>query len=215
MGLQQSCDELLVYTHKDSIFISTLDWGPVRTWDTQYSCCLNRKGLGRKRLWTWEKGGFDKDNVKCWKSQALLGKLAVEWAPWLEITNLGTQLGLFYGFMPQIINNVVCKFKIQGTNIKLCIFPLSQPAPEKPRVEPKKFVKIGRPGYRVTKQRDPSNGQQSLLFQVDYPGKWFLSFPLIPKNEFPKGNFPKNPKDTLSYGQNHVFTRIFFSLWES
>lgn len=46
-----------------------------------------------------------------------------------------------------------------------------QLAPEKPRIEPKKFVKIGRPGYRVTKQKDPENGQQSLLFQVDYPGK--------------------------------------------
>ncbi|KAL4713541.1 hypothetical protein ACJJTC_007779 [Scirpophaga incertulas] len=44
-----------------------------------------------------------------------------------------------------------------------------QLAPEKPRIEPKKFVKIGRPGYRVTKQKDPENGQQSLLFQVDYP----------------------------------------------
>ena len=45
----------------------------------------------------------------------------------------------------------------------------AQPAPEKPRVEMKKFVKIGRPGYRVTKQRDPDTGQQSLLFQIDYP----------------------------------------------
>lgn len=45
--------------------------------------------------------------------------------------------------------------------------------PEKPRVEPKKFVKIGRPGYRVTKQRDPETGQQSLLFQIDYPGRAF------------------------------------------
>lgn len=44
-------------------------------------------------------------------------------------------------------------------------------APEKPRVEPKKFVKIGRPGYRVTKQREPESGQQSLLFQIDYPGE--------------------------------------------
>ncbi|XP_064383900.1 splicing factor 3A subunit 2-like [Halichondria panicea] len=43
------------------------------------------------------------------------------------------------------------------------------PAPEKPRVDVKKFVKIGRPGYKVTKQRDPVNGQQSLFFQVDYP----------------------------------------------
>ena len=42
----------------------------------------------------------------------------------------------------------------------------AQPAPEKPRVDVKKFVKIGRPGYKVTKQRDPDNGQQSLLFQV-------------------------------------------------
>lgn len=30
-------------------------------------------------------------------------------------------------------------------------------------------VKIGRPGYRVTKQFDPVAGQRSLLFQVDYP----------------------------------------------
>ena len=33
-------------------------------------------------------------------------------------------------------------------------------------VDIRKFVKIGRPGYRVTKQRDPENGQQSLLFEV-------------------------------------------------
>jgi len=45
----------------------------------------------------------------------------------------------------------------------------TQPATEKPRVETKRFVKIGRPGYRVTKQRDPDTHQQSLLFQIDYP----------------------------------------------
>merc|ERR1712110_489650 len=44
-----------------------------------------------------------------------------------------------------------------------------QPAPQKQGVDIKKFVKIGRPGYRVTKQRDADNGQQSLLFEVDYP----------------------------------------------
>nr|CAG4638694.1 EOG090X0C5N [Cyclestheria hislopi] len=44
-----------------------------------------------------------------------------------------------------------------------------QPAPEKARVDIRKFVKIGRPGYRVTKQRDPTMGQQSMLFQIDYP----------------------------------------------
>ncbi|KAF6024036.1 SF3A2 [Bugula neritina] len=45
----------------------------------------------------------------------------------------------------------------------------AQPAPEKIKIDPKKFVKIGRPGYKVTKQRDPATTQQSLLFQVDYP----------------------------------------------
>ncbi|XP_067942845.1 splicing factor 3A subunit 2-like [Watersipora subatra] len=45
----------------------------------------------------------------------------------------------------------------------------TQPAPEKIKIDPKKFVKIGRPGYKVTKQKDPDSQQQSLLFQVDYP----------------------------------------------
>eukprot|EP00057_Strongylocentrotus_purpuratus_P029353 XP_011683827.1 PREDICTED: splicing factor 3A subunit 2 [Strongylocentrotus purpuratus] len=45
----------------------------------------------------------------------------------------------------------------------------AQPAPEKSRVEIRKFVKIGRPGYKVTKQKDSDNDQQSLLFQIDYP----------------------------------------------
>jgi len=29
--------------------------------------------------------------------------------------------------------------------------------------------KIGRPGYKVTKQRDPVNGQKSLTFEIKYP----------------------------------------------
>eukprot|EP00297_Palpitomonas_bilix_P014185 CAMPEP_0113899284 /NCGR_PEP_ID=MMETSP0780_2-20120614/19921_1 /TAXON_ID=652834 /ORGANISM="Palpitomonas bilix" /LENGTH=236 /DNA_ID=CAMNT_0000891385 /DNA_START=227 /DNA_END=933 /DNA_ORIENTATION=+ /assembly_acc=CAM_ASM_000599 len=32
-----------------------------------------------------------------------------------------------------------------------------------------KTIKIGRPGYKVTKQRDSATGQLSLLFQVEYP----------------------------------------------
>merc|ERR1711935_10531 len=44
------------------------------------------------------------------------------------------------------------------------------PAPViKPKVQPRKTVKIGRPGYRVTKQREPETNQRSLVFQVDYP----------------------------------------------
>ncbi|KAH8916292.1 splicing factor 3a subunit 2 [Atractiella rhizophila] len=33
----------------------------------------------------------------------------------------------------------------------------------------KSFIKIGSPGYRVTKVRDPITGQLGLLFQVHYP----------------------------------------------
>ena len=36
-------------------------------------------------------------------------------------------------------------------------------------IKPRKTVKIGRPGYRVTKQMDPETQQRSLLFEIDYP----------------------------------------------
>lgn len=57
----------------------------------------------------------------------------------------------------------------------------AQPAPEKVKVEVKKFVKIGRPGYKVTKQRDSEVGQQSLLFQIDYPE---IAETVIPRHRF-------------------------------
>ncbi|XP_047330564.1 splicing factor 3A subunit 2 [Impatiens glandulifera] len=44
------------------------------------------------------------------------------------------------------------------------------PQPNKRKISaPKKNVKIGRPGYRVTKQFDPDTKQRSLLFQIEYP----------------------------------------------
>lgn len=57
----------------------------------------------------------------------------------------------------------------------------AQPAPEKVKVEVKKFVKIGRPGYKVTKQRDTEMGQQSLLFQIDYPE---IAESIMPRHRF-------------------------------
>ncbi|XP_044124897.1 splicing factor 3A subunit 2 [Bufo gargarizans] len=57
----------------------------------------------------------------------------------------------------------------------------AQPAPEKVKVEVKKFVKIGRPGYKVTKQRDSESGQQSLLFQIDYPE---IAESIMPRHRF-------------------------------
>lgn len=41
----------------------------------------------------------------------------------------------------------------------------AQPQPQR-RAAVKKTVKIGRPGYRVTKQYDPEADQRSLLFQA-------------------------------------------------
>merc|ERR1711990_48873 len=43
------------------------------------------------------------------------------------------------------------------------------PQPVKQKVAVRKTIKIGRPGYRVTKQRDPETNQRSLIFQIDYP----------------------------------------------
>ena len=33
----------------------------------------------------------------------------------------------------------------------------------------KRIIKIGRPGYRVTKQSDPLTSQKSLFFEIEYP----------------------------------------------
>ena len=43
------------------------------------------------------------------------------------------------------------------------------PQANKRSIKAKKTVKIGRPGYRVTKQMDPETSQRSLLFEIDYP----------------------------------------------
>lgn len=42
-------------------------------------------------------------------------------------------------------------------------------APQPKKVTKKNVVKIGRPGYRVTKLRDPETRQKALLFEVEYP----------------------------------------------
>lgn len=43
------------------------------------------------------------------------------------------------------------------------------PQANKDKIKPRKTIKIGRPGYRITKQMDPESEQRSLLFEVDYP----------------------------------------------
>eukprot|EP00240_Pyramimonas_obovata_P013655 CAMPEP_0118933674 /NCGR_PEP_ID=MMETSP1169-20130426/12123_1 /TAXON_ID=36882 /ORGANISM="Pyramimonas obovata, Strain CCMP722" /LENGTH=227 /DNA_ID=CAMNT_0006876467 /DNA_START=193 /DNA_END=873 /DNA_ORIENTATION=- len=45
----------------------------------------------------------------------------------------------------------------------------AQPQPNKRKVQPRKTVKIGRPGYCVTKQFASETAQRSLLFQIEYP----------------------------------------------
>ncbi|EGD76815.1 splicing factor 3a [Salpingoeca rosetta] len=53
--------------------------------------------------------------------------------------------------------------------------------PDMPQVEIKKFLKVGRPGYKVTKQRDPATGQYSLFFQIDYPE---IAEDVLPRHRF-------------------------------
>jgi len=43
------------------------------------------------------------------------------------------------------------------------------PVVEKKKVAPKKTIKIGRPGYKLVKQKDPETNQKSILFQIQYP----------------------------------------------
>lgn len=43
------------------------------------------------------------------------------------------------------------------------------PQPVQPLSTKRKIIKIGRPGYRVIKQRDPETDALSLLFEIDYP----------------------------------------------
>ena len=44
-----------------------------------------------------------------------------------------------------------------------------QQAPSAPVVRKKVFVKIGRPGYKIIKIRDPTNQRLGLLFTVSLP----------------------------------------------
>eukprot|EP00485_Elphidium_margaritaceum_P024512 CAMPEP_0202714230 /NCGR_PEP_ID=MMETSP1385-20130828/66941_1 /ASSEMBLY_ACC=CAM_ASM_000861 /TAXON_ID=933848 /ORGANISM="Elphidium margaritaceum" /LENGTH=209 /DNA_ID=CAMNT_0049374915 /DNA_START=29 /DNA_END=655 /DNA_ORIENTATION=+ len=44
----------------------------------------------------------------------------------------------------------------------------SKPIAKRQRIIPRKTQKIGTPGYKVVKQRDPNTGQLSLLFRIHY-----------------------------------------------
>ena len=43
------------------------------------------------------------------------------------------------------------------------------PAPTQAAGVKRKALRIGRPGYKVIKQRDPESGARSLLFEIEYP----------------------------------------------
>ena len=45
----------------------------------------------------------------------------------------------------------------------------AQQSAVKNQVQKKQFVKIGSPGYQITKVKDPITGQLGLLFQIHYP----------------------------------------------
>ena len=49
------------------------------------------------------------------------------------------------------------------------------------RIQPRKTVKIGRPGYRVTKQFCRRSGQRGMLFHIEYPQ---IEEGLVPRHRF-------------------------------
>lgn len=51
----------------------------------------------------------------------------------------------------------------------------------KNQVQHKHFIKIGSPGYQVTKVRDPVTGQLGLLYQVHYPN---IADKVTPRHRF-------------------------------
>lgn len=55
-----------------------------------------------------------------------------------------------------------CILNILWTKLRVLNYPLVNQC----FAQVKNFVKIGRPGYKVTKQKDPNSDQHSLLFQV-------------------------------------------------
>ncbi|KAI5442543.1 hypothetical protein KIW84_011549 [Lathyrus oleraceus] len=71
----------------------------------------------------------------------------------------------------------------------------TQPQPHKRKLNLKKTVKIGHPGYRVTKQFDPDTKQRSLVFQIEHPEiedlakprhRFMSSYEQVPSTEIDK-----------------------------
>eukprot|EP01098_Paradermamoeba_levis_P006911 TRINITY_DN2867_c0_g1_i1.p1 TRINITY_DN2867_c0_g1~~TRINITY_DN2867_c0_g1_i1.p1 ORF type:complete len:261 (-),score=79.25 TRINITY_DN2867_c0_g1_i1:243-1025(-) len=87
----------------------------------------------------------------------------------------------------------------------------AQPQPNKSRLAPKRVVKIGRPGYKVTKVRDPETNQIGLLFQIEYPEIADLSQPRhrfmsayeqkieAPNKQFQYLLFAAEPYETIAF----------------
>uniref|UniRef100_A0A0N5BB37 Matrin-type domain-containing protein n=1 Tax=Strongyloides papillosus TaxID=174720 RepID=A0A0N5BB37_STREA len=58
---------------------------------------------------------------------------------------------------------------------------MQQQSNQAAKPEVRKFQKIGHPGYKITKQFDPSTGQCGFLFQIDYPD---IGQGIIPRHRF-------------------------------
>ncbi|XP_024385055.1 uncharacterized protein [Physcomitrium patens] len=81
----------------------------------------------------------------------------------------------------------------------------AQPQPNKRKVNPRKTVKIGRPGYRVTKQFDQETRQRSLLFQIEYPE--------IEEGTEPRHRFMSSYEQVPSFEIDKISNK-FFTHWD-
>eukprot|EP01100_Stratorugosa_tubuloviscum_P012084 TRINITY_DN556_c0_g6_i1.p1 TRINITY_DN556_c0_g6~~TRINITY_DN556_c0_g6_i1.p1 ORF type:complete len:261 (+),score=121.14 TRINITY_DN556_c0_g6_i1:141-923(+) len=66
----------------------------------------------------------------------------------------------------------------------------------KQKVTVRKTVKIGRPGYKVIKQRDPETNQRSLYFEIEYPD---IEEGLQPRHRFMSCYEQKNEQPDKRY----------------
>jgi hypothetical protein len=75
-------------------------------------------------------------------------------------------------------------------------------------VQRKVFLKIGRPGYRVTKVRDPDTGKEGLMVQVHLPN---IKEDVIPRRRFMSAWEQK--REPPNKNQQYLIVRVGLSAW--
>ena len=82
-------------------------------------------------------------------------------------------------------------------------------APPQTNVQRKVFLKIGRPGYRVTKVRDRDTGKEGMMVQVHLPQ---IKPDVIPRRRFMSAWEQKREPPNKAY-QYLIVRRVYYVSW--